>query len=236
MEIAICDDINPILKEIEEQVKSLGIADNVYAFSNLDTFLFSIDGGKRYDAVLMDIEWGEKAAGIDVAAELYRLCPETKIIYVTGHIELSQHIFLNRSNLSGFLSKPIDIGLLQANLQKIADTLPYAEQPSLVLRQKGAPISIPFRDIFFIESQGQTVEIHTTEETITVYESLENIMRSLPMEFFQCHKSYIVNMSKIRRIQSGDIHLKNGERVPVSRAKINATKEAYVSFMGQTFE
>ena len=235
MEIAICDDIKLILKDIEEQLKTLEMADNIYTFSDLDTFLFSIDGGKRYDAVLMDIEWGEKATGIDVAAELYRLCPETKVIYITGHIELSQHIFLNRSNLSGFLTKPINTELLRANLQKVADALPHEEQPSLVIRQKGVPVSIPYRNIYFIESQGQTIQVHTVDEIIIAYDRLENVMRSLPAGFYQCHKSYIVNMSKIRRFQPNDILLKNGERVPVSRAKYNQTKEAFVSFMGQTF-
>ena len=235
MEIAICDDIVPILEELEEQLKQLNMVDNVYTFSDLDTFLFSVDGGKRYDAVLMDIEWGEESKGIDVAAELYKLSPETKIIYVTAHVELSQHILFSRSNLSGFLTKPVGMELLRENLQKVLNDLPYGEQPSLVLRQKGAPVSVPLREIIFIESKGHTVRVHTAAETLTAYERLENIMRSLPRGFYQCHKSYIVNMSQIRRFQSGDICLKNGEYVPVSRAKYNQTKEAYVNFMGQTF-
>ena len=235
MEVALCDDNKQILETIEKQLQMLDVADNIYTFSDLDAFLFSIDGGKRYDVVLMDIEWGEKAAGIDVAAELYKLCPETPIIYITGHVELSQHIFLNSSNLSGFLTKPVDIELLRAYLQKITDAIPYGKQPSLVIRQKGATVSIPLREIFFIESQGHTIQVHTIGETITTYERLENIMRSLPIGFYQCHKSYIVNMNQIRRFQSTDVLLKNGESVPVSRARYSETREAYFDYMGQRF-
>jgi len=233
MEIAICDDIKIMLDELEAQLQGLDMANNIYPFSDLDAFLFSIDGGKRYDTVLMDIEWGDKAKGIDVAAELYKLSPETKIIYVTGHVELSQHIFLNRSNLSGFLTKPVDAELLRANLKKVADALPYGEQPTLVIRQKGVPVPIPLREIFFIESKAHTIHVHTASETITAYERLENIMNSLPAGFYQCHKSYIVNMSQIRRFQSNDILLKNGECVPVSRARYTETREAYFEYMGQ---
>jgi len=236
MDIAICDDIVPILEELEAQLKQLGIADNIFTFSNLDTFLFSIDGGKRYDAVLMDIEWGDKAAGIDVAAELYKLSPETKIIYVTGHVELSQHIFLNRSNLSGFLTKPVDAELLRANLQKVADAMPYGESPSLVVKQRGQIVSIPLREIYFIKSKGHTVLIHKQDEIITAYERLENIVRTLPVGFYQCHKSYIVNMSRIQRFKVNDILLKNGESVPVSRARYADTRDAYFGYMGQTFD
>jgi len=235
MEIAVCDDVKSNLKEIEAQLQLLDLTDNIYTFCDLDAFLFSIDGGKRYDVVFMDIEWNEKAVGIDIAAALYKLCPETKIIYVTGYVELSQQIFLNRANLSGFLTKPVDTALLRANLQKIADDLPYAPQPALVIKQKGAPISIPLRMIYFIESYGHTINVHTADETVTAYERLENIMRSLPVGFYKCHKSFIVNMNQIRRFLPRDILLKNDASVPVSRAKYAEAKEAYFKFMGQRF-
>ena len=234
MEIAVCDDNKLFLQELEEQLQSLPMVENIFLFSDLDTFLFSIDGGKLYDAVLMDIKWDEKAAGMDVAVELYKLCPETKIIYITGYVEqFSQQIFLHRTNLSGYLTKPVDIGLLQANLQKVADALPYQEQPSLILRQQGEPVSIPLREIYYIESEGHTVQVHTAGETVTAYERLVIVLRSLSVGFYQCHKSFIVNMSQIRRFQSGDILLKNGERVPVSRARYADTREAYFKYMGQ---
>jgi DNA-binding LytR/AlgR family response regulator len=173
---------------------------------------------------------------MNVAEELYKLCPETKIIYVTGYNDrFSQHVFLYRANLSGYLTKPVDMELLQANLKKVANTLPFQEQPVVVLRQNGAPVSVPLREIYFIETQGHTIQVHTAGETVTAYERLETILRSLPAGFYQCHKSYIVNMSQIRRFQINDILLKSGERVPVARARYSKTKEAYFRYMGKTF-
>jgi len=236
MEIAVCDDNKLFLEEIEKQLQSLSIAENIYLFSDIDAFLFSIDGGKRYDAVLMDIDWNSITTGMDTATELYKLCPETKIIYVTGYVErFSQHIFLYKANLSGYLIKPVDIELLRANLQKIADVQPFQERPSLVLRQQGAPVSIPHREIYFIESRGHTVQVHTLDSTITAYERLEKVLRSLPVGFYRCHRSFIVNMSHIRRFQSGEIVLKNAERVPVSRARYTETRNAYINYMGNKF-
>ena len=236
MEGAVCDDNELFLREIEGRLKTLPMVDNIHIFSNLDTFLFSIDEGKRYDAVLMDIEWNDIVAGMDAAEELYNLCPEAKIIFVTGRADqYSQQIFLKHSNLSGYLTKPVSIELLQANLQKVADALSYENQTVLTLRRQGSAVSVPTRDIHFIESENHTIHIHTSGETITVYDRLENIMRSLPAGFYQCHKSYIVNMRRIRRFQANDILLKNGERVPVSRSKYNETKEAYFNYIGQIF-
>jgi len=236
MNIAVCDDNELFLREIGRRLQSLPIVDSTVMFSDLDAFLLSIDSGKHYDAVLMDIEWEMNAGGMDAAAELFKLCPETKIIYVTGHVErFSQHIFLNRVSLSGFLSKPVDAELLLANLQKVADALKYQEQPSLILQQQGAPVSIPYREIYYIESRGHTVCVHTEGEVTTAYERLDSILRSLPAGFYQCHKSFIVSMGKIRRFRSGEVLLKDGSLVPVSRARYAETKEAYFSYMGSRF-
>jgi len=134
------------------------MTEDIFSFFDLGAFLLSIDGGKRYDAVLMDIEWDKKVAGMDMAAEFFKLCPDTKIIYTTGYVELfSQQIFLRRANSSGLLTKPVDIDLLRANLKKVADALPHAKQPYLVLKQKDAPVSIPLREIYFVESQGHHI-------------------------------------------------------------------------------
>lgn len=236
MQIAVCDDSKFILCEIERQLQAISFVENVFTFSNYDTFLFSVDEGKRYDAILMDIEWNRESNGMDIAEELYKLCPESKVIFVTGHPDrFMQQIFLHKANLSGFLSKPVDFELLRANLQKVFTAMSYSEQPALVLRRRGSPVSVPLREIFFIESKGHTVEVHAANNTIAAYERLDSVLQMLPIGFYQCHKSYIVNMSQIRRFQSTDILLKNGETVPVSRARYSETKEAYFSFIGKTF-
>ena len=236
MNIAVCDDNQLFLSEMEEQLHTLHMADSIHLFSSLEGFLISIDGGSRYDAVLMDIEWHEDKAGLDAAAELYKLCPDTKIIYVTGRTDrYSQQIFLHRANLSGYLTKPVSLELLEANLRKVADVLPYVDQPSLALRQRGSTVTVPLREICYIKSDNHTVEVHTGGETVSAYGRLDHIFRSLPPGFCRCHKSYAVNMSCIRRFEAGGILLKDGSRIPVSRSRYNDTKEAYFRYMGQSF-
>jgi DNA-binding LytR/AlgR family response regulator len=236
MDIAICDDNRLFLAEMQKQLQTLPTVEHTFLFSDLNAFLFSVDSGKRYDAVLMDIDWDQDSNGMDVAEELYKLSPETKIIYVTGYSDrFSQRIFLYRANLSGYLTKPVDRELLQANLNKVAAALPFNAELSLMVRRQGTLIPIPFREIYCIESWKHTVTIYSNREAVISYERLAKIMESLPADFFQCHKSYIVNMRQIQRFQPDGILLKNGKLVPVSRSKYNATKQAYLSFIGKTF-
>ena len=235
MQIAVCDDNSYFLRELQKQLLTLPIVKNIFVFSDLRVFLSSVEDGKFYDVALMDIDWNENRTGIDAAAELYKLNPEIKIIYVTGlNDKYSQHIFLQRANLSGYLTKPVDIELLKANLQKVADTIPFSEQPTITLKHNGGIVSVPLREVCFFESKGRTIETHTAGEVIISYGRLNDIIRILPPGFYQCHKSYIVNMNQIQRFQADEIILRNGKLVPVSRSKHNEAKKAFISYIGET--
>ena len=236
MRIAVCDDNELHLLEMKDKLSTLPMVDNAFYFSDLSLFLSSIEDGHSYDAVLMDIDWEQDSTGIDAATEVYKRNPDIKVIYVTGHSErYAQRVFLQKSNLSGFIAKPVDDEILKANLQKVAEAVPLSEQPVLVVRQNSALISIPLREIYFIESWKHRITIHNAHEPVVSYERLEKIMASLPAGFYQCHKSYIVNMMHIQRFQADEIVLKNGLTVPVSRSKLAYTKKAYLSFIGKSF-
>lgn len=234
MQIAICDDNRLFLERFRVQVEKLGLARKIDCYSTLKQFIYSLDDGIQYDAVLMDIDWKQDETGMDAAEKLYQHSPQTKIIYVTGYNDrFSQRIFLQKSNLSGYLVKPVDSKLLRANLEKVLAA--REEQPILTIQSHGRPISIPHREIVYLESLGHTVTIHTQSETVTVYERLEKLRPLLPEGFIQCHKSFLVNMRHIRRFLPQDILLDTDAQIPVSRSKYALTKETYFRYMGKTF-
>jgi DNA-binding LytR/AlgR family response regulator len=232
MDIALCDDDKHFLTAMEAQLETLGMVDSLASFCDLAPFMRSVEGGKRYDAVLMDIRWDSGDAGLAVTAEVYHHSPETKIIYITGYVDrYAQEIFLHPANLSGYLTKPVDNKLLRANLQKVADA--KREGGILVLKQRNAIIPVPFNEINFIESRNHVVLVHTDHDVITVYQRLESILECLNGDFYQCHKSYVVNMGKIRRFQTGSVVLKNNADIPVSRTRYARARELYIRYLSQ---
>lgn len=236
MQIAVCDDNKNSLIELKEQLRSLGIVENIFVFDNLQGFLFSVESGNVFDAVFMDIEWGHENTGIDAAGELYKLNPDIKVIYVTGYGDrYSQNIFLHNANLSGFLTKPVDKALLIANLEKVADAIQSSTYPSVFIRQGGGMVSVPCIEIYYIESKARNIELYTINSVIKSYGKLDSIIEDLPVWFIQCHKSYVVNMRQIQRFLSNQILLKNGDCIPVSRSKYSKAKEAYFNFVGEMF-
>lgn len=235
MRIAVCDDNRLFLEELGRQLREIPMAGEPSLFASLEDFWESVDAGCRYDAVLMDIDWNDAGTGMDVAEELYRKSPGTKIIYVTGYNDrFSQHIFLHRANLSGYLTKPVDQELLAANLEKLKDSSSW-EEPSMILKTHGQSVAVPFQDILYLESDRHNVQVFTAGEVITVSGKLSALMAGLPASFFQCHKSYIINMRQIRRIGPASVLLKNGGSVPVSRARYAGLKEAWFRFVDASF-
>ena len=235
MLLAICDDDRVFLERFRGQVEDLGLARRIDCFSALDAFLGALEDGAQYDAVLMDIDWKQDETGMDVAERLSACAPRTRIIYVTGYNDrFSQRIFLQKSNLSGYLVKPVDSALLRANLEKAAAAV-AREELTLTVSVGGKPLSIPCREIVYLESLGHTVVIHTREEVVTVYEKLDRLTPRLPEGFLRCHKSFLVNMRRIRRFQAQDVLLDTGAAIPLSRSRSAEAKAEYFRYMGKIF-
>lgn len=236
MLLAICDDDHSFLERFRPQVETLGLARRVDCFSAPDQLFRALEGGAGYDAVLLDIDWKQDTTGMDIAAQLLQHAPETRIIYVTGYNDrFSQRIFLQCANLSGYLVKPVDTALLRANLEKVARSIRAQGEPTLTVSVGGRPVSIPCRELLYLESLGHTVHLHTPGERITVYERLDQLVPRLPDGFLRCHKSFLVNMRHIRRFQVQDVLLDTGDTVPVSRSRCTEAKATYFRYIGRTF-
>lgn len=235
MRIAICDDDRVFLERFRGQVEALALARQIDCYPVLTGFLRALERGAQYDAVLLDIDWKQDETGMDVAERLSEQSPRTRVIYVTGYNDrFSQHIFLRRSNLSGYLVKPVDSELLRANLEKVA-AAQEEQEPVLMLTVGGKPVSVPQREILYLESLGHTVNVHTRSEVLTVYERLDRLAPRLPEGFLRCHKSFLVNMRCIRRFLEQDVLLDTGAKVPMSRSRSAGAKADYFRYMGKTF-
>ena len=94
MQIAICDNNVLFLRGFKEQIESLHMVRKICCYAKLSELLDSLEDGNHYDIIFMDIDWETKPLGIDIAEKLYQICPQTKIIYVTGYNDrFSQQIF-----------------------------------------------------------------------------------------------------------------------------------------------
>ena len=235
MRVAICDDESIALEMFHEQLKEIREITQIRTYLASADFLLSVENGERFDLVFMDIDWKEEKTGIDFAADLLKLSPLTQIIYVTGYNDrFSQQIFLKNANLCGFLVKPVNMDTLLQLLEKAKEKMVLQEEEKLVVKGSGIIHAIPYQEISYFESAGRKLVIFTLDGKIEIYEKLDDLRKRLPEGFLQCHKSFLVNMNHIRRIDKNHILLKSGTEIPISRAKYAETRERYFRYMGET--
>lgn len=90
------------------------------------------------------------------------------------------------------------------------------------------PRLIKFSDLIYIESQRRKLRLHLSNEVIDMYGSLTAMAASLPWQFVQCHKSFIVNLEYVVELQKEGFVMASGDKIAVSQTK---RKEARRSFM-----
>ena len=234
MRIAVCDNESMAADILLQKIYDITRSAHIQKFTTIQQFWDVLEEGGAFHVVFMDIDWEQSLNGIEFAARLYEIRPNTQIIYVTGYNDrFSQQIFLKTANLCGYLLKPVDEVLLCGLLQKAEDAFARQLDEKLLVQQKGIIHAVGFREIVFLESAGHKVLIHTHDRLLSCYERLELIKVRLSDCFLQCHKSYLVNMDYIQYIEKKGILMYNGERIPVSKAQYASTRSTFFRYMGK---
>ena len=229
--VAVCDDNREILNEIgrmlEDTTEEISDVD-LYASAQELENIYTEHG--QYDIILMDILL-EQENGISLARRIQDQSPDTQVIFFTGYLEQAENIF--GANPAAFLVKPISQDKLDAALGKAIRKLKEGEQDCVTLTIRSKILRIRVDDIYYVESNKRILNIHFRNESLQVYEKLDNFLKKVSLVFLRSHKSYAVNMNKIKYFSSEGIELCDGRIVPVSRPKYRKAKEAFLKFCGE---
>lgn len=163
----------------------------------------------RPDVAFVDIDLkGE--SGLECAKVLTELNPKLKVIFATAHSEYMANAF--EIYAFDYLVKPFNVERVVKTLSRIknkaeeeaAVTVVQSEKQSdkLMIKGKEQIVFVDKKDIIFIERSDNATRIVTEEETYKTSASLGTIEEKLsPTEFMRCHKSYIINISRITKIE-----------------------------------
>lgn len=114
---------------------------------------------------------------------------------------------------------------LQKNTEELLETASYSPaQSQRIVVKTGSKIKIiPVHDVYYLEAADDYVKVHTQEGSFLKNKTMAYFEKTLdPQQFVRSHRSYIVNIQQITRIDpyEKDNHiaiLKSGAKVPVSR-------------------
>jgi two-component system LytT family response regulator len=178
----------------------------------------------RPDLVFLDVQMPE-CGGFDVL-RLIQGEAQPVIVFVTAYDEYALRAF--DAGALDYLLKPFDdsrfqVAMLRAK-QKIAreQSAENREEQRLAVRSAGHVSYVPLKDIDWVEASDYYVILHVGVKSHLLRRSMAELERELdPCIFCRVHRSAIVNLRRVRRLDVGaaghGVILESGERLPLSR-------------------
>ncbi len=231
-----------IIKEYISELEKLEI---IAEFSDGFTGLKGIQEFKP-DLVFLDIQM-PKLNGFEM---LELLDDKPEIIFTTAYDQYAIKAF--ELNAVDYLLKPFSferfkesvekalmridsgksitgrIGSLQADLELKDEIL-----NRIVVKSRNSVVVLPVHQINFMEAQDDFVMIYTENEHYLKQKTLKYYENHLnPEEFLRVHRSYIVKIDLIRKIEpyeksSRVVVMKNGKKIPISRSGLIRLKSKF---------
>ncbi len=230
--IAICDDEAAQAALLEGYVRQWAAerreAAEIEVFPSGEAFLFAWEEEKGWDALLLDIQMGG-ISGIELAKKLRAADSSLPIIFITGvpdYVEEGYEV-----EALHYLLKPVSPEKLFSCLDRAVKR--SAREPVLLAETAdGEELRLLQREIAVVEAAGRRVLITLENgQTLEIKAGFQEILSALSSEdFVQCHRSYLVGLRQISRLQRDQLVLDGGAVVPISRRLFSQVNEAFVRF------
>jgi len=201
---------------------------------------------KSPDIVFLDIQMPE-LNGFEVIKQLDHF---PHIIFSTAYDEYAIRAF--EINAVDYLLKPYDQKRFDKSIQRIRRELSSGKSEidrlaallnnatksneyldRLLIPTKDRMIFITTTDIFYIQAIENYVSLVTETDSYLLLQKISDLENRLdPKLFFRIHRSYIVNLNRVKSIDawlksSYKVTLINGKELPLGRRRIKEFKKAF---------
>ncbi len=229
MQIAICDDEKIFRTELREYITSYKserrIQLDIYEFENGKSFL---DSKLNFDIVFLDFQMPD-INGLETAKQLRLKNSLCSIVFITSYPDA----FIKNAfevNAYRFFDKPICADAIYAMLDS------YIQQQKrlhpIIINDFDGQVSIPANDIVMIAGDGKYCKIHTCTKAMFCSKTMGGALRLLPQFcFYRTHKSYVINMYFVFKIENDCVIMSNGDKALLSRRYSTGFKKAYREFV-----
>jgi len=228
MKIAICDNEQIIRENILDLIKKQHDDCYIDLYDSGDALLNS---SYKYDIYFLDIQM-PGTNGMETAHLLRKeQAEESVIIFITAFTDYMPDAFDVRA--FHYLTKPVDENKFNnvfVRAVKEHHRLNKNKDRHLLAKSGDVYHKLPINDIFYIETQGRKVAVHSKSGTVEYYEKAKVLEETLGDSFFRCHRCYIVNMGYIVRYNSNTIWLTSGAEIFIAQKKYADFVKAYLRF------
>lgn len=205
-----------ILETYVNQVPGLQLVDKCYNALDANEILQH----QEIDLILIDIQMPQMT-GIELVKSLSR---PPNVIFTTAYPEFAIQGF--ELNAIDYLLKPIAFNRFLKAVNKVMNTTNVTDrtkevsnQDFIFVKADKKLIKLNYEEILFIEGLKDYVMIYTDQARIVTLQTMKSLEEKLPEKIFvRVHRSFIVNVNKIKSIHSDDIEIliKNQSRqIPI---------------------
>lgn len=233
--LAVCEDDKVVREAIsrfcDEVLTEAQIPHEITGFSTVEELeaSFAVQDWEPH-LLILDIETGNKT-GMELAKEMRDREDERSIIFITGY---------EKYLAEGYDVQPLQFLLKPINWEKLQTAIlrdwKLRHSPKVLLLQKGrSMIRIPFRDILYVEASGNHRITITQKEGNEVFQSgLMEVEQLLPEDqFLRCHKSYLVNLNHVKKINKTSFIMDDSHHIPIGRTYEKICQEAVLNHVAK---
>ncbi|MGM0411671.1 MAG: LytR/AlgR family response regulator transcription factor [Bacillota bacterium] len=207
---------------------------------------------KDYDLVLLDIKM-PGFSGIEVARLLKEFETPPQIVFTTAYDEFAVEAF--KLAAVDYLLKPINEDRFKKTLDRVYKSIRVEKEEAEIedkidylldifqVNESGISAKIPvevndryklldYSQIYYFSTADHKVKVHTEKESYFTHLKLKELEKKLPSNFFRIHRSYIVNLNKVKEVIpwfKGKYQIVVDDsaehEIPVSRKKVNKLNE-----------
>lgn len=230
--IAICEDQTnqqELLKKYLQQIlKDYKNSYEILIYQSGEDLLKNYP--QNVDIFILDIQM-YNINGMDVARKIREIDEnKVEIIFITSLVEYIQEGYEVRAYR--YLLKPINYDDLEKHMINCIKEIEKREK-HLIISDKNNIKKIKQSEITYIEIQKKDMTIHTINGDYLIKNTMDKIEREIDnINFYRCHKSFLVNLEYVERIKQYVAILENKEEVLISRHRFKDTKNQFYKLIG----
>ena len=229
MRIVLCDDDTAILEStqalLEQIFRERCINVELATFTSYEQCYQYLQNSDT-DILILDIYLGQQL-GTDLALRLRQQGKKFKLIFLTTSNEFASESFA--AEASYYLLKPLT---KEALLKGLDHCLPTNTETPIAIDTGRTTLHLNPAKIIMVEVQDKYCFFYTTSGVIKEYCTFTKVLDALTQPYFlSVHRSAIINMHFVERLEDDVFYLKNGSTVTSKIRGGKAVKDKYMAWL-----
>jgi len=240
IKVLIVDDEPLAHKVLEAYCQNIDYVQIVgHSYDGISTLNFL--NKEQVDVVLLDIQMPD-LTGLELLDTLKNNAP--KVIFTTAYTQYAMQSF-DYDQVVDYLHKPIRLTRFIKALERLKrilllerefnnNSIPQKEEQTtttpadfISLKDNKIIYRIPYTDINYIQSWGNYLKFFLSDQNVKIVRKTIKIAESelSAQHFLRIHKSYIVNINRVKAIEGNHIKLED-QRLPIGKSYLVNVKKA----------